>query len=274
MLIKTDPTELASLSKYDRIMIYLFRRLTAGHDATNLPLEMTFDQDDVRAAMAQAVDDKVIDKSVANVPDIKYTYDARRELPAEVEQLGPVTWLQVGKGTYKLRRTRRRNIIRLPQDLTSVPPIEAFVDATPPFIAALLGQDEQAVFTRVRNAGLIERVLDLKTYPIQGHHRTTVTYGQIEVDEVQAGLDANGELVIAAISGKGGQDKLSWSQALNLNTYAVEKVPAAGKIRSIGLWRDHEDTIWIVQFSPECDIDKIEIEKVRRFKFKLTPQPN
>lgn len=273
MLKQINSADLALLSKYDRIMVYLFRRLTGGHTAASLPQELPFDQNDVRAAMRDAVADKVIDKEVANVPDIKYTYDARRELPVEVEQLGPMTWLQTGKGTYKLRRTRRPNIIRLPQDLATVPPVEAFVDNTPPFIAALLGQDEQAVFTRVRNAGLIERVLDLKAYPIQGHHRTTVSYGQIEVDEVQAGLDPDGELVIAPISGKGGQDKLSWSQALNLNTYALEKVPAAGKVKSIGLWRDNEDTIWIVQFSPECDIDKIEIEKVRRFKFKLTPQP-
>ncbi len=272
MLDKTDPATLASLSKYDRIMVYLFRSLTKHYTASDLPDELHFDQNDVRAAMGEAVADGVIDKAVANVPDIKYTYDARREMPAEVEQLGPMTWLQTRKGAYKLRRTRRPNIIRLPQDLSTIPPIEAFVDNTPPFIAALLGQDEQAVFTRVRNAGLIERVLDLKAYPIQGHHRTTVSYGQIEVDEVQAGLDPNGELVIAPISGKGGQDKLSWSQALNLNTYAVEKVPAAGKIKSIGLWRDSEDTIWIVQFSSECEIDKIEITNVRRFKFKITQQ--
>jgi hypothetical protein len=271
MLTQTTPTQLRDLAKYDRIVIYLFRRLADGYTATSLPDELVFEQGDVRAAMRQAVSDGIIDKEVANVPDIKYTYDARRELPPEVEQAGPMTWLQTRKGAYKLKRTRRRNIIRLPEDLAEAPPIEFFADNTPPFIAALLGQDEQAVFTRVRNAGLIERVLELKTYPIQGHHRTTVTYGQIEVDEVQAALDKDGELVIAPISGKGGQDKLSWSQALNLNTYAVEKVRAAGKIKSIGLWRDPEDTIWIVQFSPETDIDQIEIEKARRFKFKLMP---
>jgi hypothetical protein len=221
--------------------------------------------------MENAIRDGVIAKAIANVPDIKYTYDARRDLPEEVERTGPMTWLQSGKGAYVLRRTRRRNIIRLPEDLAETPEIEYFADNTPPFIASLLGRDEQAVFTRVRNAGLIERVLNAKAYPIQGHHRTTVSYGQIEVDEVQAALDRDGSLIIAPISGKGGQDKLSWSQALNLNTYATEKVPAAGRVKSIGLWRDAEDTIWIVQFSPHTQIDEIEIETVRRFKFKLTP---
>jgi hypothetical protein len=71
------------------------------------------------------------------------------------------------------------------------------------------------------------------------------------------------------ISGKGGQDKLSWSQALNLNTYGDEKAPIAGlAIRSLGLWRDDFDTVWIVEFSPDLDIDDIEITKVRRFKFQ------
>src|SRR5690349_4928937 len=111
MLRETQPSEFATLSKYDRIVVYLYRRLTA----CTFPNEINFDQNDVRAAMRDAVADGVIDREVANVPDIKYTYDARRELPWEVEQAGPMTWLQNGKGTYKLRRTRRRNIIRLPQ---------------------------------------------------------------------------------------------------------------------------------------------------------------
>tara|TARA_Y100000780_G_scaffold184404_1_gene170535 strand:+ start:175 stop:996 length:822 start_codon:yes stop_codon:yes gene_type:complete len=270
MLDYTPPSELAALSKYDRIMVYLFRELTSPYSAADLPNEIPFTQQTVREAMAKAQRDGVIDKAVANVPDIKYTYDARRDLPQEVEQAGPMTWLQAGKGAYILRRTRRRNIIRLPDDLSELPELEFHADNTPPFIASLLGRDEQAVFTRVRNAGLINEVLGVgSAHPIQGHHRTTVSYGQIEVDEVQAAMGRGGELIIAPISGKGGQDKLSWSQALNLNTYALEKVPAAGHVKSIGLWRDNEDTIWIVQFSAHTNIDDIKIEKVRRFKFKL-----
>ena len=146
--------------------------------------------------------------------------------------------------------------------------VEHIADQTPPFIASLLGTDEQATFTRVRNAGLINSVLGFQAWPIQGHHRTTVSYGQIEIDEVQAGLDGQ-KGTIVPISGKGGQDKLSWSQALNLNTYGDEKAPIAGlAIRSLGLWRDDFDTVWIVEFSPDLDIDDIEITKVRRFKFQ------
>ncbi|WP_432726554.1 hypothetical protein [Variovorax sp. W6] len=268
MLWKTAPQELSELPKYDRIAIYLFRFLTEGMEPADVPEELAFDQNDVRAAMHRAVQDGVIDREVANVPDIKYTYDARRELPREVEQVGPMTWLQSGKGRYRLRRTKRKNIIDLPDALSVEPSIETELDQTPPFIKALLGNDEQAVFTRVRNVGLLSKVLGFMAWPIQGHHRTTVTYGQIEIDEVQAGLDG-GIGTLVPISGKGGQDKLSWSQVLNLNTYAAEKPPVAGlKVRSIGLWRDAANTVWIVEFSPHTTIDDIEIVNVRRFRFQ------
>lgn len=267
LLNRIADAEIALLPKYDRIMIALFRKLTQGMTALDLPNEIFFDQDDVRAAMATAVADGWIDRAVKNVPDIKYTYDARRNLPAECEQFCSFTWLQNGKGRYKLQRTRRKNIIVLPDDLPfDSPPIESEIDQTPPFVASLLGNDEQAVFTRVRNCGLISKFLGINAWAIQGHHRTTVNYGQIEVDEVQAGLDGE-QRAIVPISGKGGQDKLSWSQALNLNTYGAEKPLVTGlKTRSLGLWRDSLNTIWMVEFSPEVEIDKIEIVNVRRFR--------
>lgn len=267
MLVKTPRNDLVNLPKYDRICVYLFRQLTVNFTPETIPTEIEFGQENVRMAMRQAIEDGVIDAEVANVPDIKYTYDARREMPAEVEQCGPMTWLQRGKGLYKFRRTFRRNLIdfaQIPQ-----PHLEIAVDQTTPFISALLGNDEQALFTRVRNIDLLSTVLGFKVWPIQGHHRTSVSYGQIEIDEVQAGLDREGSPTLVPISGKGGQDKLSWSQALNLNTYALEKPPMPGlKVRSIGLWRDNLNTVWIIQFSPAANIDQIEIISVRRFKFQ------
>jgi DNA-directed RNA polymerase subunit K/omega len=267
MFTKTPLEELMKLTKYDRIMISLYRNLLRNYTAQTFPDEIEFTQDDVRIAMRDAVQNGWIKREIKNVPDIKYTYDARRNLPIECEQLGPLTWLQNGKGKYKFRRTKRRNLIVLPDDLPfPTPQIEPEVDQTPPFIASLLGDDEQAVFTRVRNSGLISKFLGFSAWPIQGHHRTTVSYGQIEVDEVQAGLDGQTRAIVP-ISGKGGQDKLSWSQALNLNTYGAQKPRVDGlTIKSIGLWRDDENTIWMIEFTPSIDIDDIEFANVRRFR--------
>ncbi len=267
MLDRLPPDKLLKLTKYERILTVLFRNLTLAYTKDTIPDEIYFDLDDLRMAMEAALRDDIIPKHVKNIPDIKYTFDARRELPLEIEQCGPRTWLQTGKGTYKLLKTRRKNIIDFELLLETQPEIEPVADQTPPFISSLLGMDEQATFTRVRNAGLISSVLGFQSWPIQGHHRTTVSYGQIEIDEVQAGLDGQVGTIVP-ISGKGGLDKLSWSQALNLNTYGIEKSPIKGlEVRSIGLWRDDFDTVWIVEFSPSLEIDDIEITKVRRYKF-------
>lgn len=267
MLPRMSSGDLLRLPKYDRIVVFLFRKLTAGMTVNSVPDELAFDLDDVRAAMVDAVQANVIDCVIKNAADIKYTYDARRNLPQECEQCGRRTWLQNGKGRYFFRKTRRKNIIVLPQDLPFEPPAtEPEVDQTPPFVASLLGDDEQAVFTRVRNSGLISKFMGFNAWPIQGHHRTTVSYGQIEIDEVQAGLDGQRRAIVP-ISGKGGQDKLSWSQALNLNIYGKEKPVVSGlEVRSLGLWRDSEDTIWMVEFTPATEIDEIEFAQVRRFK--------
>ena len=264
----TERSELVKLPKYDRIAIYLFRYLAREYSASSLPDSINFELEDVHEAMRSAVRDGIIDKEVKNVADIKYTYDARRDFPAEIEQAGSYSWLQNGKGKYIFQRTRRRNLITFPDCLDKPPLLEPVVDQTPSFISDLLGDDEQAVFTRVRNSGLINVVLGFQAWPIQGHHRTTVSYGQIEIDEVQAGLDGV-EGTLVPISGKGGRDKLSWSQALNLNVYGKEKAPRPGlAVRSLGLWRDFENTIWIVEFSSETEIDQIEIANVRRFEFR------
>ncbi|HVZ99153.1 MAG TPA: hypothetical protein VG841_02425 [Caulobacterales bacterium] len=267
MLDRLSNEQLGKITLYERVLVYLFRKLTAGITKSSFPNVLPFDLDDIRDAVHRAHRDQLIPRIIKNIPDIKYTFDARRHMPSEVEQCGPITWLQVSKGSYKLQRTVRRNLLDLDTALMPSPTIEQIADQTPKFVTQLLGQDEQATFTRVRNAGLINQVLGFQAWPIQGHHRTTVSYGQIEIDEVQAGLQGNKGCIVP-ISGKGGRDQLSWSQVLNLNTYGAEKprVPNLA-VRSIGLWKDAAGSVWIVEFSPETDIDKIAIKQVRRFEF-------
>jgi hypothetical protein len=265
----TSKAQLMALTQYDRIMVYLFREITRNYSQESMPSTILFDLGDVRLAMERAVTDGVLKKPIKNVADIKYTYDARRELPTELTQAGPLTWLAMSKGKYQFRKTRRKNLIDLPLEEMLPPKLEIVLDQTPASISPLLGEDEQAAFTRVRNAGLINSMLGFLAWHIQGHHRTTVNYGQIEIDEVHAGIGPENELTVIPISGKGGVDKLSWSQALNLNTYGAEKFRRHHvKVKSVGLWRDPKNDIWIIEFSPELDIDKIEIVKARRFQIK------
>lgn len=265
---KPTKSQLETLSQYDRVVIYLFRSLTKDFDGDTLPTLLPFETSDVRTAAAEAHVKQIVPRLIKNLPDIRYTFDARRPMPAEVEQYGPITWMQAGKGKYAFQRTKRRNLIDAALLAQHAGPIETIVDQTPPFVKQLIGKDEQAMFTRVRNAELITSVLGFKAWPVQGHARTTVSYGQIEVDEVQAGLQGNNTCIVP-ISGKGGRDMLSWTQALNLNTYGAEKSRVKGlPVRSLGLWKDQYDIVWIVEFTPELDIDEIKIKQVKRFKFQ------
>lgn len=273
----STPVQTASFIDYDWAVVLLFRRLTAGYTTATLPHVIPFTLDDVRDAAEAALTQGFLKKKIKNIPDIKYVYDARRDFPDELTQVFPITWLSSGKGQYYFRKTARKNIIDLQTVCNPTPAIEYIVDQTPTFNAQLMGSDEQAVFARVRYAGIFNQILGFQANPVQGHHRTSVGYGQVEVDEVQAGLE--GRLgVIVPISGKGGQDRLSWSQALNLNTYGahclarygVVQPPLIGtKVRSLCLWMDKiTQEIWVVEFSSEhADIDLIQIVQVRRFKF-------
>tara|TARA_R110002020_G_scaffold112746_19_gene259389 strand:- start:16150 stop:16932 length:783 start_codon:yes stop_codon:yes gene_type:complete len=255
------------LPKYDRITILLFRELTKGFNATTLPNIIPFSKEKVVDVMSKAVKDGIIDKAVKNVADIKYTYDARRDLPLEVEQAGRLVWLGTKKGHYKFERASRRNLIDLPINPAAPPVVEHVMDQTPPSIARLLGNDEQAAFTRVRNAGILTTFIGFHVWPIQGHQRTSVSYGQVEIDEVHAGLAPGRKLTVVPVSGKGGQDKLSFSQALSLNTFGAEKFRKHNvAVRSLGLWRDKAGHIWLIEFSPETDIHQIRIIQVRRFE--------
>lgn len=273
----SPPTAIQQFIDYDWVVVFLFRALTANYTAATLPSVLPFTLNDVRAAHDSALAAGVIKKPIKNIPDIKYVYDSRRDFPGELMQVFPITWLSTGKGAYVFRRTTRKNLIDLGSITASPPAIEYVTDQTPVFNARLMGTDEQAVFAKVRYAGLFNQMLGFQANPVQGHHRTSVGYGQVEVDEVLAGLQ--GQVgVIVPISGKGGQDKISWSQALNLNTYGAVCLARYGTVaapltgvavRSLCLWLDKATgEIWILEFTADYhDIDAIQIVQARRFKF-------
>lgn len=271
-------TEEKSFVDYDWIMVLLFRTLTKEYSSGSLPDSISFSLQDVRVAAQLALKKKKIKKKILtrNISDVKYAFDARRDFPREITQESPVTWLSTGKGKYVLRKTKRKNIIDLAHVLTSPPNVEYVIDQTPVFISKLMGTDEQAVFARVRYAGLMNQLLGFQAAPIQGHHRTSVWYGQVEIDEVLAGISGQTGVVVP-VSGKGDHDRISWSQVLNLNTYGEQCLKRFGvfgppmtsiAVRSLCLWLDKKtNEFWLVEFSPHTEIDEIEIVQAKRFKF-------
>ncbi len=110
-----------------------------------------------------------------------------------------------GRARYEFRLERVNRIV--PNDNlmpTKIP------DATPEIVAAHALSDEQAVLAKIRYNRLVDVFLGLAAYSLQNHLRTIVAgIGQIEIDEIYAGVDRRGCQSIIPVQAKGGGDRLS-----------------------------------------------------------------
>lgn len=245
---------------YDTVIAEVFCRLRDKYSKANDNFD--FDKSMIEAVTLELRKQRKIAKGIKNIADIKYTYDARADFPKPICSSGHWAILGRGKSLYRFVRLPQNNLIRVPADLPTKPTIMIAPDSTPSLVQKVLGKDEQATLTRVTYNRLIGVSLGCEVFWSQGHERTTISAGQIEVDAVFVGHDSGGEYVIP-ISAKGGDgDCLSYTQALNLNLYAAEKPRYRGMIcRPMGLCRTEDDHIYLIEFTRTTDIRKIGVKK-------------
>jgi hypothetical protein len=253
---------------YDQVIAEVFSRVCVRER----PPPYEFDKSLVELVVDDLVRKKKIDR-IKNIPDIKYTYDARRGFPPEISRRGEFAIVGKGKSKYEFVKLARPNLIRLPEDLPCTVSTTIVVDDTPELVRNVLGEDEQATMTRVHSNNLIGRVTGFRVYRVQGHERTTVhSLGQIEVDEVYVGTNGTHRYVLP-ISAKGGEkDCLSYTQALNLNMYGHTKTRYSGHIvMSLGVAKKLNGDIYIVGFSSERAVELITISRAERFRLETSP---
>ena len=252
---------------YDLIIGEVFRRLREPNPRLEA---LDFDKDFIEQTMGLLVREGRIPQHVKNIPDIKYTYDARKDFPEPISRTG--YWATVGRGKSKYRFVRlpHNNLLPVPASLPKSVETSALADKTPALVARVLGDDEQATLARLEYNGVVGAFTGLTAMRVQGHERTTVSAGQIEVDEVYVGEDRQGQHYVLPISAKGGgKDSLSYTQALNLNMYAAEKERYRGlKCRPLGVTRDDDGSLYLVEFSNDLDIVKIRLLRARRYVFR------
>jgi hypothetical protein len=269
VMSSTAPVRASSSKQivYDRVICEVFDKLRASNPAAT---EMDFAKFEIEDAIDDLVSGGHLAARTKNIPDIKYTYDARKDFPAAIAATGHWAIIGRGKGLYRFITLPQNNLIRIPADLPSVGPPLRVQDTTPTLVNAVLGNDEQATMTRVRYNRTLDDFTGLTTYHVQGHERTTVSAGQIEVDEVyvgaQSAMATAGEVI--PISAKGGNDYLSYTQALNLNLYAAEKQKYSGfGRRPIGVAKARDGAVYVLEFSTDLDIRQIRIVKHTRYVF-------
>lgn len=253
----------AKLSDYDIVMLDVYAQLIATYPQQNvIPFEKVLIENTAKKLAAVGSI-----KTIRNIPDIKYTYDARREFPCSMTQDGYWGICGTGKGRYELRKLAQNNLVRIPLDLPDdVVQHVIITDSTHPLVAKVLGSDEQATLRRIEANKLIDDFLGFPSYRLQGHERTALSCGQIEVDEVYVASDGRYDYVIP-ISGKGGDaDFLSYTQALNLCLYTLEKPKFKRYIgRPLGVWQQPDGPIYVVEFSCSSNIEEIRIVRAKAY---------
>jgi len=239
-----------SLSVYDDVIGEVFKR------AKNNPLLFGgyyFSKD--------LVEEVVIEKghSVKNIPDIKYTYDARKSFPQSILDEGHFAIIGAGKGDYNFVELSKPNLIST-QDL-GISKIYTVSDKTPQVVKEIVGNDEQAMLAAIQHNEILNLLFSQKVFHVQNHLRTTISLGQIEIDSVF--ITENRKII--PISAKGKNDYLSYTQILNLNRFCSEKYPSY-QFCSFGAFAS-DSTIYLVEFSTSQSIDSIEIIKTVQIKF-------
>jgi hypothetical protein len=205
----------APLNRYQALVKDIFTRRYVKN-AT----EVLFSRDDLILAA------KKLNIAVPkNIGDVVYSFRYRYPLPPSILATQPAgkEWIIEGRGKaeYALclvtinRITPNTNLVT-----TKIP------DSTPEIIARYALSDEQALLAIVRYNRLIDIFLGITSYSLQNHLRTTVkNLGQIEIDELYAGVDRYGRQFIIPVQAKSGKDQLSTVQAKQDLACCKEKFP-------------------------------------------------
>ena len=160
-----------------------------------------------------------------NPGDIIYSVRYRTSLPEAILKTEPKgkEWIIEGAGRSKYEfRLVPINRIEPNTNLLTI----KIPDATPEIVTSHSLSDEQALLARIRYNRLIDTFLGITTYSLQNHLRTTVKeIGQIEIDEIYAGVDRHGCQYILPVQAKGGSDQLSTVQTKQDLACCAEKYP-------------------------------------------------
>lgn len=186
--------------------------------------EFEFHRDDIEAA----VEETGVAKP-KNAGDVIYCFRHRARLPDEILATQPpgMSWLILGAGDAKYRFKLSKLSHLVP---TSGLLVRKIPDATPGIINQHALTQEQALLAKVRYNRLIDVFLGICAYSLQNHLRTKiVNYGQIEIDELYIGVNANAAQFIVPVQAKGGSDKLGVIQTIQDITFCRQGNKAGNK---------------------------------------------
>lgn len=240
---------------YEKVILHLFKTISrAGGD------ERPFTKDGLESAC------KAVGVPIKNIPDILYTYRVRSGLPDQILRTG--NWIIEGRGKsrYAFVKLSRSPYIDLPLDLEVI----SIPDATPEIIQHYGGGDEQGLLARIRYNRLVDIFLGITTFHLQGHFRTSLReIGQVEIDELYLGVDADGKWYVIPIEAKGPApgDRLGVIQMSWLAQFAKEKYPELiAKPVGAKAWAD--GSIFMIELFPSTSAEEVRTVHYKRYKLE------
>jgi hypothetical protein len=204
-----------------------------------------------------------------NIGDIIYAFRFRRDLPEAIRATAPegAEWIITleGRARYAFRLASPGKIL----PTAGLEPIP-IPDATPGIVRQYAqGRDEQALLTRARYNRLIDLFNGLCCYSIQSHLRTTVTdFGQIEVDEIYVGLQADGRQVVLPCQAKSPGDRFGIVQVMQDLALCAEVYQAAD-CKPIALQFTGHDQLTIMELAVTEDDDLLRLTVVQERAYRL-----
>lgn len=241
------------LSEYDKVITKIFFK------KFNKSLrELEFTKDELVDAM------KELAINVRNVPDVIYTYRSRAVLPKSILEKGNWIIKPKGKGKFSFVKSKRSPFVDIQVDSV---PIE-IPNALPEIVEKHASADEQALLSSIRYNRLVDIFTEITCFHLQSHIRTTVKgEGQIEVDDLYVGIDAEGTEYVLPLEAKSpdDRDKLGWIQVSNMVKYATQNFPSL-RCRAIAAKPARANEIHLVEFSNNTDHEEIGIVQERRYK--------
>jgi len=223
--------------------------------------KIEFDRDDLpRAAKTLGIE------LPDNLGDVIYSLRYRTPMPEKVLATQPkgMEWTieGIGRSRYVFKLVKINRIVPNTKLVTIKVP-----DATPEIISAYALSDEQALLAKVRYNRLVDVFLGIASYSLQNHLRTTVEgIGQIEIDEIYAGVDKHGRQYVLPVQAKGGSDQLSVVQTKQDIACCAEKFPNL-ICRAISAQFMADDLIAMFELTQEGD----EIKVVEEKHYRLVP---
>jgi hypothetical protein len=247
-------TEPRKLSRYDEVILEVFQ----NHYQENADY-LVFKKDELTEVCRKH------GITVKNIPDIIYTYRARRMLPAEILATGHWAIESAGRGAYAFRLLR--NPPHFQTKFEDYAPVDIY-NAIPEVVEGLLRQDEQSLLTLILYNRLIDIFTGLTCFLIQNHYRSFVAdMGEVELDALYVGVDKKGALFVLPIEAK--------SQAENEMIGRVQVSQMAKLVRQdfpelhrriLAVKALADGTIGMVEFDDQEEPDDFGIVSVSRYR--------